>query len=182
MPGDLENPRGTHIKFDSGDGLFYSIEMGFYEEGKYKMGIGYWQHSKETENPIDASLMDSNQGIYFIAEKYISENLAVFLQYGQADDETNQLEQYLGTGVVYNNWLREGDAVGLAYARVTNSDLFMNANPDLLETEMAYELSYALALSKNVSTQLSVYQIENPDMNPLLDAATAVGLRVVVSF
>ena len=182
VPGDPENPRGTHIKFDSGDGTFQSVETGLYSESEYKIGMGYWRHTKETENPVDASLIDSNSGFYLIAEQYLTDNIAVFIQFGKADDATNQLEEYWGGGVVYSSLLKECDAICLSIARASNGQPFLQANPDLLETETAYELSYAIPLNEQISTQASVYRIENPDMDPNMDTATAVGVRLIIGF
>lgn len=182
VPGDPENPRGTHIKFDSGDGTFQSVESGLISENEYKIGMGYWHHTAETENPIDASLMDSNSGFYLIAEQYLTESIAVFIQFGKADDATNQIEEYWGGGIVYSNLIREGDALGLSIARATNGDPFLQVNPDLLETETAYELSYAIPITESISTQASLYRIENPDMDPKIDTATAAGVRLNIAF
>jgi porin len=182
VPGNPENPRGTHIKFDSGDGLFKAIEMGVSEESRYKIALGYWSLSAEVENPVDASLIDSNSGIYLIGEKYLLQNLAVFFQFGQADEDTNQIGRYYGGGIVYSNAIKEGDALGLAVAKVENGDGFMVLNPLLLESETALELSYSYPWSDAISSQLSVYQIQNPDMDPTLDDALALGARLVLSF
>jgi porin len=182
VPGDPDNPRGTHIQFDSGDGLFKAIEVGMVAESQYKIALGYWNLSAETENPVDASIIDSNQGFYLIGEQYLSKNLAIFFQFGQADSETNQISDYYGGGFVYSNLLKEGDAIGLAVATVKNGDDFMSANTGVLTGETAIELSYNHPWSEIISSQLSLYHIKNPGMDSSLDDALAAGLRLVIAF
>jgi porin len=182
VPGDPDNPRGTHIQFDSGDGLFKAIEVGLVEESQYKFALGYWNLSAETENPIDASAIDSNQGLYLIGEQYLSENLAIFFQIGQADEDTNQISDYYGGGIVYSNLWTDGDAIGLAFAKVKNADAFMNLNAGILRSETAIEFSYNRPWADIISSQFSIYHIQNPDMDPSLDDALAAGLRLVIVF
>ena len=182
VPGDPENPRGTHIQFNSGDGLFSAIEVGMAEEHRYKLGMGYWTLTATTENPIDASQVDSNYGFYVIGEKYLTDNVAIFFQIGQADDSVNQLANYYGGGIVVFNAFADGDAIGLAYADAKNGDPFLNANPELSRSETAIELSYNYPWSDAFSSQLSLYQIKDPDMNETLDDAYAAGVRLTISF
>lgn len=182
VPGDPDNPRGTHIQFDSDDGLFKAIEVGLVEESQYKFALGYWNLSAETESPIDASAIDSNQGLYLIGEQYLSENLAIFFQIGQADEDTNQISDYYGGGIVYSNLWTDGDAIGLAFAKVKNADAFMNLNAGILRSETAIEFSYNRPWADIISSQFSIYHIQNPDMDPSLDDALAVGLRLVIAF
>jgi porin len=181
VPGDPDNPRGTHINFSSSDGLFKAVEMGIVEKN-YKFGVGYWNLTAETESPVDAELIDSNQGFYLIGENKLNENLAVFFQYGLADDEKNQLEKYWGLGFVRSNIVIDGDAFGIALANVQNGKPFLQQNPDLLESEMATEVSYNWPWSDALSSQLSLYHIKHPEMNPTLDDAYAAGLRITLTF
>ncbi|MGV8837843.1 tetratricopeptide repeat protein, partial [Cellvibrio sp.] len=94
IPGDPNNPRGTHVQFNSGDGLFSAVEWGWANESKDKVALGVWQHTAEVENPVDGEMMDDNTGVYFIAEKNINDVAAVFVQLGQADDEFNAGRYY----------------------------------------------------------------------------------------
>ncbi len=181
VPGDPENPRGTHINFSSGDGLFKAFETGITEEN-YKLGIGYWNLTAEVDNPVDGTPIEENHGYYFIGENKIKENIAIFFQYGIADDEKNQLHEYWGLGFVKSNFVIDGDAIGIAVATAKNGNPFMQENPDLLKSEMATEASYNWPWSNAVSSQLSFYHIKHPDMNPLVDDAYAIGFRLTLTF
>ncbi len=178
IAGDPENPRGTHIRFDEGDGVFSAVEFGIKEESDYKMAVGVWQHTAEVENPIDASPSDDNQGFYVIGEKVFEENIAVFVQLGQADDQTNQIENYLGTGVTVSNVWRTDDNLGVAVAHARNGDPFAAVNPELDAAETAWELTYFVPAIEHIHLQTSLYYIQNPAMEPTTDDALAVGARI----
>jgi porin len=178
IPGNPDNPRGTHIRFDDGDGVFSSAELGLIEVSNYKFGIGLWSLTAEVENPIDGSIDNRNHGMYFLAEKSFPKDLSVFLQLGKADDQYNQLGYYAGAGLTGNNVFKNEDALGLAVANARNGDPFLAVNEDLQKTETAWELTYSAPLMPHLNIQSSLYYIQNPSMAPSLDDAVAVGLRL----
>lgn len=182
IPGDPEHPRGTHIKFGKHDGVLTAAEWGVAKEQDYKIGLGAWRQTAEVENPIDGSLMDSNSGFYVIGEKYFTENLAAFFQYGHADADKNQLESYLGLGATYKNFLVDEAVIGLGYARSKNSETFLAKYPDVLSAESVVELSYFVPLVEKVSMQTSLYSVTHPAMDPTLDNSLALGLRLYIEF
>jgi porin len=181
IPGDPENPRGTHIKLQSGDGLFTAAEWGL-KNAEDKLGVGIWHHSAEKEGPLEEQTFDTNSGIYVIAERHFAESVAAFVQAGYADEDVNQLAYYFGAGASCKNTLLDGDELGLAVAHARNSDVFLQENPEVEKAETAWELSYLLAFNEQVSSQLSLYYIQNPSMDPTLDDALALGVRLYLNF
>jgi porin len=177
IPGDPNNPQGTHIQFDKNDGTFIGLEAGLNLADHYKLGLGIWQHSAEVQNPISDALDRDNSGLYVIAEKSINKNQSLFLQFGRADDQSNQLEYYFGTGASVKNIVHDGDALGLALAHARNGASFMAANPPSKHAETAYELSYRTPVIKHLSVQTSLYYIQNPSMDIAFKNALAVGFR-----
>ena len=182
VPGDPDNPRGTHIQFNDGDGLFSAVEWGWTNENQDKFGIGAWQHSAEVENPVDGAPSDDNTGLYLVAEKNINDVAGVFIQVGRADDLYNQLEYYVGTGVTFNDFWIDGDGFGLAVAHARNGDPYLTAQENKDRAETAWELSYLAPVANHVSTQASVYYIQNPGMEPAVDDAVALGARLYLEF
>lgn len=178
IPGNPNNPRGTHIRFDEGDGIFSALEFGIQEDKNYKVALGVWEHSAEVENPVDGNPSDANEGYYLIGEKFFEENIAVFLQLGIADDATNQLEHYLGTGVTLSNLWRDDDGLGVAVAHARNGDSYSDVNPELDAAETAWELSYFVPVVNHLNIQTSLYYIQNPAMEPSIDDALALGARI----
>lgn len=182
IPGDPNNPRGTHVQFDSGDGLFGALEWGWTNESKDKVALGVWQHTAEVENPVSGEMSDENTGVYFIAEKNINDVAAVFLQLGQADDEFNQLEYYGGMGITFNEFWLDGDGLGLAVAHARNGDPYLVTNSELGRAETAWELTYFAPIVEHLSLQGSFYYIQNPSMERAIDDALAVGARAYIEF
>lgn len=182
IPGDPAHPRGTHIKFGEHDGLLTAAEWGFASENSYKIALGGWKHTAEVENPIDGSLSNSNSGYYIIGEKFFTENLSVFFQYGNADSKKNQLKNYTGLGFTYKNLCVDKDAIGLGYAKAENGAEFLAVNPDLLSAETVVELTYYYPLMEKVSVQTSLYSVAHPSMSPDLDNSVALGLRLYIEF
>lgn len=182
VPGDPENPRGTHIKFGSGDGLFSALEWGYAVDENYKLALGLWKLTAEVESPIDGAIIDDNSGVYLIAEKKWNEKLATFVQLGQADDSTNQIEHYFGAGITASNLWRDEDGLGLAVAHARNGDPFLQYAVDTARAETAWELTYFTPLVDFLSIQTSLYYIQNPAMNNNLDNALALGLRAYLEF
>lgn len=182
IPGDPNNPRGTHIQFNSGDGLFGALEWGWTPAVGDKVALGVWQHSAEVESVVTGNLIDSNSGVYLIAEKNINDVAAVFLQLGRADDQYNQLEYYAGTGVTFPNFWRTGDGLGIAVAQARNSDPYLAANTELQRAETAWELTYYSPLVDYLNAQASVYYIQHPAMDKTLDDALAIGARLFIEF
>jgi porin len=182
VPGDPENPRGTHIQFDDGDGLFKAAEIGLTEDKSYKVGLGFWQKTTEEENVVDGTPLNSNHGFYFIGEKHLSDDLVAFLQYGRADEKKNQLDQYWGTGLTLNNALATDDALGLGVGSAHNGTPFLDANDGLKSSETIWELTYLRPIIEHLNLQTSVYYIDSPSMDPDVDNALALGLRLYIEF
>lgn len=182
IPGDPDNPRGTHVQFNSGDGLFSGVEWGWTNENNDKAALGIWQQTAEVENPVDGDIVDENTGVYFIAEKNINDVAAVFVQLGQADDEINQLEYYGGTGITFTSFWLEGDGVGLAVAHARNGDPYLAANDNLDRAETAWELTYYAPVVDHLDVQASFFYIQNPSMDQTLDDAIALGARAYIEF
>lgn len=182
IPGDPDNPRGTHVQLSNGDGLFSAVEWGLATETSDKVALGVWQHTSETVNPVNGEMSDDNTGVYFIAEKNINDVAAVFLQLGQADDEVNQLEYYGGTGITFNGFWMDGDGLGLAVAHARNGDPYLVENSEYGRAETAWELTYFAPVVEHLNLQGSFYYIQNPSMDKTLDDALAVGARAYIEF
>lgn len=182
IPGDPDNPRGTHIQFNSGDGLFSALEWGWANDSQDKVALGVWQQTAEVENPVDGQQTDDNSGIYVIAEKNINDVAAIFIQLGRADDEVNQLEYYGGTGITFSNFWLDGDGLGLAVAHARNGDPYLMENSEAVRAETAWELTYFVPVIEHLSAQTSLYYVQNPSMDRTLDDAVALGARVYIEF
>jgi len=181
IPGHPNGKRGTHIRFDDGDGVFRALEMGITQPGEYKIGLGFWQLNAAVENPVTGDINRDNSGLYIIAERYITEQIALFIQAGKADDDVNQAAEYYGLGVTVSDLWLSNDTIGLAVAQARNGNAFLKQNPELNTAETAWELSYVFELNKLFSLQSSAYYIQEPAMQSDLSDALAVGFRLLLS-
>lgn len=182
IPGDPDHTHGTHIRLNKGDGLFKALEVGLSEEGHYKLAVGAWELTAEAENPVDAEIIDHNNGIYMIGETYFTEHFSAFFQFGRADTDSNQIDQYIGAGIQLTNTLLDDDALGLGYSRARNGSSFLTYNTELESTETIVELTYLSPLTEKIALQTSVYSIQNPSMDTTLDNALALGVRAYITF
>ena len=182
IPGDPEHPHGTHVKFKNTDGLFKAAEWGIAHEKSYKFAVGGWQHTAQVESPIDGGLLDDNSGFYVIGEKNVTDNLAFFLQYGHANADKNQLDNYTGFGATLSNTWVDEDALGLGYSRAHNGSAYLEVNPDLLSAETILELTYQRPLMEHLKVQSSLYSIQHPSMDPSVEDALALGVRLYIEF
>lgn len=179
IPGHPDGKRGTHIRFDDGDGVFRALELGLALPAEYKVGLGYWQHNATVDNPVTGNESRDNSGVYIIAERYITRQFAVFIQAGMADKNNNQVADYYGAGATYTDLWQPGDTLGLAVAQARNSQPFLDQYPELENAETAWELSYTFKLTEHFSLQSSGYYVQNPAMQANIDNAIALGFRLI---
>ena len=59
-----------------------------------------------------------------------------------------------------------------------NTHAHLQANPDLLRAETVLELAYYYPVSRGVSVHPDIQYVIHPGMDPALDNAIVIGLRV----
>lgn len=131
VPGDPNNPRGTHIQLKKGDGTLVVAEAGYMRGdhqqvfisdrerdeksalalGKYAFGVWHYSLPFDDLTAVDGAgnpIKQHNQGIYFLAEQALyhetnepSQGLAVFLRLGVANNDVNRFDQCFYVGAVY---------------------------------------------------------------------------------
>lgn len=135
VPGDPDNPRGTHVQFNEGDGALVIAEGGYLRGdhgqvflsdrdrdnkstepfGKYAVGAWYYTARFDDLTEVDgagkALRRNDNRGVYFLAEQSLyheaddAQGLAAFLRYGVANADINRLDRSLYLGAVYTGLL-----------------------------------------------------------------------------
>jgi porin len=193
IPGDPNHKKRTSIEFNSGEGVFSSIEAGItdgeaHDEDYYKLALGVWYHSAEVEN--FAGLLDNeNKGVYLIGEKTLFHDstsaLGAFFQLGFADSSRNQVDTYLGLGLNYKGLFpgRSDDLLGLAAANAFTSDEYKNFTGTTAESyETAIELTYEAKIYHWLVIQPNIQYIINPSMDSTIDNATVVGARITLVY
>ncbi|MBF0098872.1 MAG: carbohydrate porin [Magnetococcales bacterium] len=139
IPGDPNDPRGTHIKL--GDGTFSIVELGYTPQADKqpstseqqddrvestflkKISVGFWKYSTPADDQ-DSTKLDAtgnpirhpNQGAYFLVERTLlaeeedpSQGLTGFVRFGMASQEVYQTDWTSSAGLNYRGLIAERD-------------------------------------------------------------------------
>lgn len=192
IPGDPDDPFGTHLSFDPGEGVFVIGEAGHVWNDEHgdlgKVGLGAWGFSKGYETFENPDAQATNRGAYLTLEKVFSreedtdQGLAGYVRVGVADGRINPIENFAGVGLVYTGPFegRDQDELGVAVnAAFTGRDYQLSGDFDAHET--ALELTYSFKLSDNFYLQPDLQYIINPGFDPALEDSFILGLRAVLT-
>ncbi|MBI9072104.1 MAG: carbohydrate porin [Melioribacteraceae bacterium] len=198
-PTNPNNPYGTQLQLDRNEGVLISSEINL-EFGDFaeldntfaRYAIGGWYYTSEFEdiagqNELGNPLKHKGTfGIYAYGEKYLlktgsSGSLAGFLRVGMADSKVNQVDYYIGGGLIYYGLFNENDQLGLAVASAHNSDECRCATAlDPYETNI--ELTYSTNIFEWLSIQPDIQYIINPSAEANIENSLVVGTRISVGF
>ncbi len=203
VPGDPDNPRGTHIQFNRGDGALRVAEIGYLPGGAdgagakaplAKYAVGLWSYTSRSEDlaEVDAAgdpvQRKGNRGYYAIAERAFGERMAGFLRMGVADPDVNQYGRYFQAGVVYTGLVsgRPADQLGLSFSVAANGGKFLSAARAAGEPadrrETAVEITYRAPLASWFTLQPVIQRIVDPGTDPRIKDATVLGVRFEFAF
>jgi porin len=165
-----------------------------------KIAVGGWYYTSDFDDLFDCDEFGNpirqkgNWGIYALGEKVLFSNednpaqaLSAFMRVGIADKNINQIDTYLGAGMVYSGIFSKhyNDQIGFAAAAVHNSEKFREAKSAAGETqdkwEIALELSYRAQINKWFSMQPDFQYIINPGFDSSLKNALIMGARIEIS-
>jgi len=194
VPGNPNNPAGTHIILKSSDGLLLVNETGYISTNKYykKFAIGIWYYTTNTSEilPSSNTVYKKNKGFYFLAEHQIfqeknteSQGLTAFLRMGTADKYVNQLDFYMRFGLNYTGLIpgRDNDqfAIGLTYAH--NSKNYMKVNEYNLEyAETVIEIVYRFQITPWFAIKPDLQYVINPGTSKQIKNALVLGFRTEI--
>ncbi len=108
----------------------------------------------------------------------------LFVRAGGTDPDVNRLVAYTGGGLVFRGLLRgpEGDRLGIGVAAAHNSLALQagaaRAESPVEDTEIALQLTYAVEVGSWLTIQPDIQYIIDPGMQPALDNARVLGLRI----
>lgn len=191
VPGDPDNPRGTHVRLSADDGWLGTCELGHEirtEAGPVrKVNFGSWRYSEPVAR-LDGRGMARNHGWYAAYDQRLlrlGDNAALhgFVRVGLADDALNAFDRFRSGGLQWQGlFAADGsDALGLAVARVELGEPYReasaNAGSPVSGHETAIELTYRVVITDGLALQPSVQRIRHPGFAPTLDDVTAVSVR-----
>jgi len=198
VPGDPNNPHGTHIRFDRGDGTLAIVETGLRPaEEISKYAVGYWRYTPRFDDLVDTDALGNparrvNRGAYFLAEQTVfrekgdsSQGLALFFRYGVANGDVNTLDYSYSLGLRYKGLLpgRDQDEFGIGLTRGHAGAKFRQAAATPLETnESALEITYRARVIRWLAIQPTLQRILNPGLAPAMGNAWVAGARFEIAF
>lgn len=204
IPGDPNQPKGTHIVLDPNDGTMGIVEMGWRpgatreKPSEAKFAVGAWGYSALVDDLRDVNtyglpVQRRSAGVYALAEGKLwqgvaGRSLSGFVRYDATDGDSTPLRAIVNTGLVVKAPFggRPDDALGLAYSHAVVSDKYRavqaGAGQPATAFESVWELSYRINPSKFLALQPFGQRFCNPGADQSVRGATVVGLRLDVSF
>ena len=192
VPGNLNNPQGTHIRLDKGDGSLAVFELGYTPEvgdGEFnKTAIGLWRYSAQANDLIDVDalgnpLRRADQGFYFLAERTLTDGLSGFARFGTVNKDVYQADWSASLGLHYQGLFdgREDDTAGIAVTTSHASGKYRQINVSD-SSETVVEITYRAQLQPWLAVQPVLQRILNPNMDPALKDAWVAGVRIEMAF
>lgn len=198
VPGNPDDPNGTHIQLNKEDGSLSIVEFGFTpqsnqsEEGEYfnKTALGFWQYSM-LFNDLDplSPMLHPSQGAYFLAERTLmseenspDQGLSGFVRYGVATKDIHQSDWTGSIGLRYHGWLagRDDDiaAIGITVSHASPTYQRLNSS---LSSETSAEATYRIQVKPWLAVQPTVQYVLYPNMDAAIDNVWIVGARVEIN-
>ena len=206
VPGDPNNPAGTHIIFNKKYGLLLAGETGYvnnkngFSKSYEKFFLGAWYYTSKFEKLQSTDIQgnpgyqEGNYGIYLSAEKFLwsktanpNEGLAAFLRIGISNKNVNMIDGYLGFGINYTGIIpgREQDEFGIAFASAHNSSKYIEQmlleSINISKYESIIEMTYLYYLNNWLSIQPDLQYVFNPANCQNNDYSFIAGIRMILT-
>jgi len=207
VPGDPDNPRGTHIQFNDGDGALRVVEAGYIpgqaKEGEQtgavpteKYAIGAWSYTArfadlvEVDGGGDALMRKGNQGFYVLAERTLYRGTRNpdghadgFIRYGRANADFNQLSSYFQAGLVFTGMVagRSEDQFAVSFSTARTGDKYrqaaLDAGQEPTRHESVWEATYRAQMTPWLIVQPNIQHVIHPGTEAQIKDATVLGVR-----
>ncbi len=205
VPGDPDNPRGTHIQFNDGDGTLRAAEVGFIPSlaknaetlglsPTDKYAVGVWSYTArfgdltETDAGGDPLMRDSNRGFYVLAERTVHAavhggHVDAFARYGRANDDLNPLSSYTQLGLVATGMItsRPADQFALSWTQAHTGSKYRQLVPGSDRHESVWELTWRTLVNDWLIVQPNAQYIVNPGADPGTGDSLLLGVRFEIS-
>ncbi|MGB9093509.1 MAG: carbohydrate porin [Gallionella sp.] len=199
VPGDPNNPHGTHIQFNKGDGALDvvegSIPLGAAENAHdNRLSLGVWQYTARFDDlvAVDAGgnpVKRLSHGGYAMLEKVLREpgsdqaGISGFVRAGKNDGNTAQFDRSWSTGLVFSGLLAGPgrDQFGIAYAQERNGEKWriFSGNPVVFERSL--EMTWRYSATPAVVLQPTAQYLISHSNDPARDRNWWLGMRVELS-
>ncbi len=196
VPGDPDNPRGTHVVLDDDDGILLALESAYGNLDSGRIGAGGWWYSEESDHLTDTDALgnpeqDNSSGLYALAEKTLfrpdgaeGRHLDGFVRFAWANDDVNQFDYSGSLGLAYTGPFaaRPDDIAGIALHGAHNGDPFEEAadlaGEPVTSGEWGIEATYSYQATPWLRVQPDAQYINDPGTTDDADDAFAVSVRL----
>jgi len=201
VSGDPNNPQGTQVQFNEGDGALNVIEYGLplgsaKNAHNNKLAFGVWQYTTRFDDLLDVDANGNpvqriSHGAYAIIEKVLlyksdsdDEQVKGFVRIGQTEGDTSQFDQALGTGLVFTGLIsgREKDELGIAYAQERNGEKYRASSGNTVHYEKSFELGYRYYAMPGFVVQPVIQYLLSHSENTAQDKSWWLGVRMEAAF
>lgn len=206
VPGNPDNPKGTHVKVRKRDGSLSIVEIGVAPPAPVdgagepvevfnKVAFGAWRYSKRVDDPLDVDgagnpVRRHSSGAYVVAERTLmvesgtaSQGLAGFVRFGTASEELYQADWTASVGLRYRGLVpgRDDDVLGVA-ATVNHASRSYRRLVGAERAQTTYELTYRAQINPWLALMPTVQYFKDPNMDPAQRNAWVVGARAEIAF
>lgn len=201
VPGDPNNPQGTHVQFNEGDGALNVIEAGLplgtaENAHNNKLAFGMWKYTTRFNDQLDVdangdAVKRDSYGAYAIIEKVLKyhgntndEVISAFFRLGKTEGDTTQFDHAMSTGLVFTGAIPgyEKDQLGIAYAQEHNSEKYRIASGNSVRYEKSFELGYRHHALKGFIVQPFLQYLMNHSEDISQDNTWWLGMRMEANF
>lgn len=203
VAGDPDDPLGTQVHLNDGDGVLVLSELNYEPSGFefLRLGLGSWLYTTEFDDWLatkpngDPARRNGSFGVYGFVEGVLfseadapDQGLSGFLRIGGADEDVNQIGTFYSAGLVYTGLLpaRDDDVLGLGVAVGVNGDKYRQARQQAGEStrtaEISLELTYRAQITPWFSFQPVLQYYIDPGTDPALSDSIVGGFRYSINF
>ena len=203
VPGNPDNPTGTHILLSENDGMLFTAETGYALKKEDKLisrfSVGTWIYSSDFDEKITGNIdaenrtTGKNYGIYFNWEQLLNESelgnsTICFLRLGMANRKINPVDFYFGTGLNIKGIFDtdSNDNLGIALAVAHNSSFYrefleLSEERQIKEYEINLEVTYTIPIAPWLTIQPDLQYYINPSFCSLNKSSLLFGTRLRIS-
>lgn len=189
VPGDPNNPHGTHIQLNKGDGTLSIVELGYTPANENKSisktALGIWNYTAQVADLMTVEPRP-DRGFYVLTEHTLmaekgqsGQGLAGFVRFGTANKDAYQADWSVSAGLHYQGLFvgRDDDEAGIAVTTSHAGEKYRQLNTSD-SSETVIEITYRAQMLPWMAVQPSFQRIINPNMDQALSDATVAGVRV----
>lgn len=178
VPGRAGDPQEMGVRLGGGDGALLALELE-RSAAHAKLLLGTWGYTAATEEFGIPGRDARSAGAYVRGEWQATGQVAVFARWGWAREAVNPFGYFAGGGL---NWRgpvagRPDDRFGVAVAWADASSDYRRSTGGE-PREVALEITYRMPLGERLVVQPDLQYVIDPGLDPTLDDALSLGLRV----